>query len=40
MQVATIEERGACADELMRPSKDYTRSLLATAPRLVASQGV
>jgi peptide/nickel transport system ATP-binding protein len=35
MRNGKIEEQGACADVLARPSKDYTRTLLAAVPRLV-----
>jgi peptide/nickel transport system ATP-binding protein len=35
MRAGKIEEQGACADVLARPSKEYTRSLLAAVPRLV-----
>jgi peptide/nickel transport system ATP-binding protein len=36
MRAGKIEEQGACADVLARPSKEYTRTLLAAVPRLVA----
>jgi len=35
MRAGRIEEQGACADVLERPSRDYTRTLLAAVPRLV-----
>jgi peptide/nickel transport system ATP-binding protein len=34
MRAGKIEEQGACADVLSRPTRDYTRSLLAAVPRL------
>ena len=34
MRAGRIEEQGACADVLERPSRDYTRTLLAAVPRL------
>ena len=34
MQAGRIVEQGACADVLDRPAHDYTRTLLAAAPRL------
>jgi peptide/nickel transport system ATP-binding protein len=35
MRAGRIEEQGACADVLERPSSPYTRTLLAAVPRLV-----
>jgi peptide/nickel transport system ATP-binding protein len=34
MRAGKIEEQGACAEVLARPSNEYTRSLLAAVPRL------
>ncbi len=36
MRAGMLEEQGACADVLARPSRDYTCSLLAAVPRLLA----
>ena len=35
MRAGLIEEQGDCAEVLVRPTRDYTRSLLAAVPRLV-----
>jgi peptide/nickel transport system ATP-binding protein len=37
MRAGCIEEQGACADVLERPTRDYTRTLLAAVPRLVTA---
>ena len=37
MRAGKIEEQGACADVLARPSTEYTRALLAAVPRLVTA---
>ncbi len=34
MKAGRIEEQGACSDVLARPTRDYTRTLLAAVPRL------
>jgi peptide/nickel transport system ATP-binding protein len=34
MRNGAIVEQGACADVLARPADDYTRALLAAAPRM------
>jgi peptide/nickel transport system ATP-binding protein len=34
MRAGRIEEQGACADVLLRPAAEYTRTLLAAVPRL------
>ncbi len=34
MRAGRIEEQGACADVLARPTREYTRTLLAAVPRL------
>jgi peptide/nickel transport system ATP-binding protein len=34
MKAGRIEEQGPCADILERPTRDYTRKLLAAVPRL------
>jgi peptide/nickel transport system ATP-binding protein len=34
MRAGRIEEQGACVDVLTRPTRDYTRTLLAAVPRL------
>jgi peptide/nickel transport system ATP-binding protein len=36
MRAGRIEEQGACAEVLARPTRDYTRALLAAVPRLQA----
>jgi len=36
MRAGRIEEQGACAEVLARPTRDYTRTLLAAVPRLQA----
>ena len=38
MRAGCIEEQGACADVLERPTRDYTRTLLAAVPRLQMRQ--
>jgi peptide/nickel transport system ATP-binding protein len=37
MRAGRIEEQGACAEVLQRPTRAYTRTLLAAVPRLVAN---
>jgi peptide/nickel transport system ATP-binding protein len=37
MRAGVIEEQGACAEVLSRPSREYTRTLLAAVPRLAAA---
>ena len=37
MRAGRIEEQGACGEVLSRPTRDYTRTLLAAVPRLVAA---
>ncbi len=37
MKNGRIEEQGACADVLQRPTREYTRALLAAVPRLVTA---
>ena len=37
MQSGRIVEQGDCADVLARPTQDYTRTLLAAVPRLIAA---
>jgi peptide/nickel transport system ATP-binding protein len=37
MRAGHIEEQGACAEILERPTRDYTRTLLAAVPRLSSS---
>jgi peptide/nickel transport system ATP-binding protein len=34
MRAGRIEEQGACAEVLARPTREYTRTLLAAVPRL------
>ena len=34
MRAGRIEEQGACHEVLRRPTRDYTRTLLAAVPRL------
>ena len=38
MRAGRIEEQGTCDDVLSRPTRDYTRTLLAAVPRLVVAQ--
>ena len=38
MQAGRIEEQGSCEEILARPSREYTRALLAAVPRLVRPQ--
>jgi peptide/nickel transport system ATP-binding protein len=40
MHAGRIEEQGVCADVLARPTRDYTRTLLAAVPRLQALPAV
>ena len=37
MRAGRIEEQGACGEVLSRPTRDYTRTLLAAVPRLVVA---
>ena len=37
MKAGLIEEHGACAEVLERPTREYTRALLAAVPRLQAA---
>jgi peptide/nickel transport system ATP-binding protein len=37
MRAGRIEEQGACGEVLARPTRDYTRALLAAVPRLQAA---
>ena len=36
-EVLAIEEQGACAEVLARPTREYTRALLAAVPWLQAA---
>jgi peptide/nickel transport system ATP-binding protein len=36
MRAGRIEEQGDCSEVLAHPTRDYTRSLLAAVPRLLA----
>ncbi len=40
MRAGKIEEQGACSEVLARPTRDYTRMLLAAVPRLASIQDV
>ena len=37
MRAGRIEEQGACNEVLSRPTRDYTRTLLALVPRLMVA---
>ena len=37
MKAGLIEEQGACAEVLARPTREYTRALLAAVPWLQAA---
>ena len=37
MRAGRIEEQGGCSEVLSRPTREYTRTLLAAVPRLVTT---